>query len=56
MDISNVMRQIKLSTKKLNVNENVEVFYEKRITPFGNSANIDAPKKIHRKKSLCRYC
>jgi putative transposon-encoded protein len=51
MDILNVMRQIQLSTKKLNLNENVEVFYEKRITPFGNSAKIDAPKKYIGKRA-----
>lgn len=51
MDILNVIRQIQLSTKKLNLNENVEVFYEKRITPFGNSAKIDAPKKYIGKRA-----
>lgn len=27
------------------VKEKVEVLYERKITPFGNSAKIDAPKK-----------
>jgi putative transposon-encoded protein len=39
------MRTIKLETKKLELKENVEIFYEKTITKFGTSAKIDAPKK-----------
>jgi len=27
------------------VSEEVELIFEKKITPFGNSAKIDAPKK-----------
>jgi len=29
----------------MTIKERVEVIYEKRITPFGNSAKLDAPKK-----------
>jgi len=39
------MRSIKLSTDKIILTDNVEVMYEKKITPFGNSGKIDAPKK-----------
>ncbi|MFO8050077.1 MAG: DUF2080 family transposase-associated protein [Thermoplasmatota archaeon] len=39
------MRKIKVDDKELNLNEQVEVVYEKTITSFGNSAKIDAPKK-----------
>ena len=39
------MRVIEIHDKKFNLQEEVEIVYEKRITPFGNSAKIDAPKK-----------
>ena len=39
------MRIIKINDKYFNLQEEVEIVYEKRITPFGNSAKIDAPKK-----------
>jgi len=39
------MRKIQVTTKNLNLSENVEIIYEKKITPFGTSAKIDAPKK-----------
>ena len=38
------MRKIR-AMKELNLTEDVEMIYEKRITPFGTSAKIDAPKK-----------
>ncbi|MCX8174573.1 MAG: DUF2080 family transposase-associated protein [Thermoplasmata archaeon] len=39
------MRRIKVNNKKFELSESVETVYEKRITPFGNSAKIDVPKK-----------
>jgi len=39
------MREIEVKNKTLKLTENVEIVYEKRITPFGNSAKIDVPKK-----------
>jgi putative transposon-encoded protein len=45
------MRQIKLGTKKIELKDNVEVFYEKTITKFGTSAKIDAPKKYIGKRA-----
>lgn len=39
------MRKIEVYKGKLELAEEVEMLYEKRITPFGNSAKIDAPKK-----------
>jgi putative transposon-encoded protein len=45
------MRKIELSTKSLELKEQVEVFYEKRITAFGNSAKLDAPKKYIGKRA-----
>jgi len=45
------MRKIQLTTKNLSLSENVEVFYEKTITKFGNSAKVDAPKKYIGKRA-----
>ena len=39
------MRQIEVVNNDLLLKENVELVFEKKITPFGNSAKIDAPKK-----------
>ena len=39
------MREIKVRKGNLEIKENVEVIYERTITPFGNSAKIDAQKK-----------
>lgn len=45
------MRKIKISTKEVNLSDNVEVFYEKKVTPFGTSAKVDAPKKYIGKRA-----
>ena len=39
------MRKIEVKQQNLVIKEKVETLYEKTITPFGNSAKIDAPKK-----------
>jgi putative transposon-encoded protein len=39
------MRRIEVKSGDFFLNENVEIVYEKKITPFGTSAKIDAPKK-----------
>jgi putative transposon-encoded protein len=39
------MRQIEVINNDLVLKENVELVFEKKITPFGNSAKIDAPKR-----------
>jgi putative transposon-encoded protein len=40
------MRKIKaVAGGKLVIKDDVEEIYEKRITPYGNGAKIDAPKK-----------
>jgi len=44
------MRKIKLNNGKLQLNDNIETIYEKRITKFGNGAKIDAPKEFLGKK------
>jgi len=44
MDIPS-MRTVNIKDKELTIKDKVETLYEKTITPFGNSAKIDAPKK-----------
>jgi putative transposon-encoded protein len=44
-------RKIEVKKGDLSINENVEVLYERTITPFGNSAKIDAPKKYIGKRA-----
>lgn len=39
------MRKIAVRKGDLIIKEKVEVVYEKKITPFGNSAKIGAPKR-----------
>lgn len=39
------MREIKVKKEQFILKEKVEIVYEKIITPFGNSAKVDAPKK-----------
>ena len=39
------MRKIEFNNQDFSLQEEVEIVYEKKITPFGNSAKIDAPKK-----------
>ncbi len=40
------MREIKaVSGGKVTIRDNVEEIYEKKITPYGNGAKIDASKK-----------
>lgn len=45
------MRRIKITTEDIILTDNVEVFYEKKVTPFGNSAKVDAPKKYIGKRA-----
>jgi putative transposon-encoded protein len=39
------MRKIKVTHDEITLTDKVEIVYEKRITPFGNGAKVDAPKK-----------
>ncbi|MFW5983522.1 MAG: DUF2080 family transposase-associated protein [bacterium] len=45
MDILAKMRNIKIKNGDLEIKEKVLQVYERVITPFGNSAKIDAQKK-----------
>ena len=39
------MRNIEIKKREFTLTEEIETIYEKTITPFGNSAKIDAQKK-----------
>jgi len=39
------MRKIEVIKGKVTLTDEVDVIYEKRVTPFGTSAKLDAPKK-----------
>jgi putative transposon-encoded protein len=45
------MRRIKVSTDDIMLTDNVEIFYEKQVTSFGNSAKVDAPKRYIGKRA-----
>ena len=45
------MRQIQIKKGDFTIKEKVEVVYEKTITPFGNSAKVDAQKKYIGKRA-----
>lgn len=36
---------IAIASGKLKIQEDVEVIFEKRVTPYGNGAKVDAQKK-----------
>ena len=40
-----------MTTEDVVITDKVEVFYEKKVTPFGNSAKVDAPKKYIGKRA-----
>ena len=39
------MRKIEIIHDKITLTDEVEVVYEKRVTPFGTSAKVDAQRK-----------
>lgn len=45
------MRTIEIIKKKIKLTDEVEVLYEKEVTPFGNSAKVDAQKKYIGKRA-----
>jgi len=45
------MRDIKIRNGDLEIKEKVLLVYEKTITPFGNSAKLDAQKKFIGKRA-----
>jgi putative transposon-encoded protein len=45
------MRQINIIKEKLTLQEDVELVFEKLVTPFGNSAKVDVQKKYIGKRA-----
>jgi putative transposon-encoded protein len=39
------MRTLKIENQKLELKDNVETIFQKKVTTFGNGAKIDCPKK-----------
>ncbi len=39
------MREIKIEKDRIILRDEVEIIYEKTVTPFGTSGKIDAPKR-----------
>jgi putative transposon-encoded protein len=39
------MRKVDLKPDEMSLSEEVELIFEKRVTPFGTSAKLDVPKK-----------
>ena len=50
-DGHNMSREIKVDEGTIVLKDEVEVFYERKITKFGNSAKLDAPKKYIGKRA-----
>lgn len=44
-------REIKIDSSILTLKDEVETFYEKKVTPFGGSAKLDVPKKYIGKRA-----
>lgn len=45
------MRKIEITNKRIILTDEVELVYEKRVTPFGNSAKVDAPRKYRGRRA-----
>ena len=45
------MREISIDKDKFILRDEIELIYEKIITPFGTSAKIDAPKKYRGRRA-----
>jgi len=44
-------RKIEILEGRITLTDEVEVFYEKRVTPIGNSAKVDAPRRYIGKRA-----
>ncbi len=41
-----IMRTLKIENQKLELKDEVETIFQKKVTSFGNGAKIDCPKKF----------
>ncbi len=46
------MRKIKINISNEITIKNIQAYFEKTVTKFGNGAKIDAPKEYHGKKVI----
>jgi putative transposon-encoded protein len=44
-------RKIEILEGRIALTDEVEIFYEKRVTPVGNSAKVDAPRRYVGKRA-----
>ena len=44
------MKRVKIETKNKLIVEDIEGFYKRKVTPFGNSAKVDCPREHLRKE------
>jgi putative transposon-encoded protein len=44
-------RKIEILNGRIVLTDEVEVFYEKRVTPFGTSAKVDTPRRYIGKRA-----
>ena len=45
------MRKLEITSKRVTLTDEVELVYEKRVTPVGNSAKVDAPKRYRGRRA-----
>ena len=45
------MKKVKIETKSKLILEDIEGFYKRKVTPFGNSAKVDCPR-VHLGKEV----
>lgn len=45
------MRKIEITKKRVVLTDEVELVYEKIVTPFGTSAKVDAPKRYRGRRA-----
>ncbi|MFH0875826.1 MAG: DUF2080 family transposase-associated protein [archaeon] len=50
------MRKFKYNKDKFSYEDEIEYFFEKKITTFGNGAKIDAPKEHIGKRVIVLVC
>ncbi len=50
------MRKFKYRNEKFSMETNVDYFFEKKVTAFGNGAKIDAPKEHIGKRVIVLVC
>jgi len=50
------MRRIEIVKERLVLTDEVEVVYEKRVTPFGTSAKVSVPKRYIGQRAYDPFC